>query len=173
MFRFVVLTLFILAVHCSAVEETQDKRIENFCIFGSMVIILLLIVNVIGFVLIIYQNQFVQSNFNKVSQTVNELGQRSGAATERLCTIVVDLGKGIGKMAEGTQTSFTQINRSFKEFTELLRPILAIKRDAFTEPMGAGTWVDLELGTAIQTPAKGPSMCEDLEDLEEEPFYYF
>ena len=168
MFRFSLILFVVLVGTMSAEEEktTQDNIkdqmsiISNTSAFLICSIILIIIINVAGFVFMIGKFFFVQSELNKVKQHINELNNVTGEE-------IAHLGGRIRVLTENIKDNFVNIAKSLKEFAIVVRPALARKRDTATDPVVPYGWVDLELGT------QGSPTGEGSLDLEQEPFYYF
>lgn len=165
--------LFALVGTVYATEDTTlDNSYFNLAKFEICAIILLIIVNVSGFVFLIHKFHFLQSFADLTAQNVDRLTFKSGEAIDSLSVRFGELRKEIFTMAKGNNTHLNKIVSSLNQISEVLRPILAPKRDASTDPRDADCWVDLELGTVNEFTVQGNFTGQDQEELEEVFFYF-
>ena len=169
--------LFVMLVGtCDATGESEDyldTTLKNICIFNIVAVLLLIIINVTGFVLTIQKLHFLESSNNTVSQKVNELGLVTGTVAEKMSKRIGNLCQELRNHAERTRNSLNRVVDSIYQFSFVLGHYLVPKQDAATDPLPPDTWVDLEMGMSHDTPVQESSINLDLEDLEEESFYYF
>ena len=173
MIRFALFTLFALVGTAYATEDTKsDNSYLNLAKFEIFAIILLIIVNVSGFVFLIHKFHFLQSFADLTAQNVDRLTFKSGEAIDSLSARFGELRKEIFTMAKGNNTHLNKIVSSLNQISEVLRPILATKRDASTDPRDSDCWVDLELGTVNEFTVQDHFTGQNLEELEEVFFYF-